>query len=435
MTFYSSVIIMTELMMIAMSLHVLHYSGFKKVQKGWYLATFISIMLCAAAEFAVHCGYYSPKYKIPLTVITVLQFSISPLLGVLFTGALGLTKQAKFAIFFVSASAVAEIISAPFGFIFYFDQSGYQRGKYFFIYGIFYFVSLLYLIVCMVVVGKKFRHRDAITIIMILVILVAGILPMTVYKLNITYIAVALSASLCYIYYNDLVQQDIQAELVLNQKKLTSMQGHIISSLASLIESRDTETGDHVSRTGAFVEALARDAIKDGVYTDTLNERFVAMLRTLAPMHDIGKIVVSDRILRKPSRLTEEEFEQMKKHASAGGTVIRDVLSGVADEEYLSLAADIATFHHEKWNGMGYPAGLSGENIPLSARIMAIADVFDALISERCYKKPIPIDEAMKIIEEDSGKHFDPKLVAVFLRHRDDFYKLGTAEIKSLHNF
>lgn len=421
MTFYTSVIIMTELMMIAMLLHVLNYSGFTKTQKTWYLLTFISIMLCAAAEYAVHCGYYNPAYKIPLTVITVLQFSISPLLGVLFTGALGLTKQAKFAIFFVSASAVAEIISAPFGLIFNFDENGYQRGNYFFIYGIFYFVSLLYLIVCMTFVGKRFRHRDAVTIIMILVILVAGIVPMTLYKLNITYIAIALSASLCYIYYNDLVQQDIKSELVANQEKLTNMQGHIISSLASLIESRDTETGDHVSRTGAFVETLARDAIKDGVYTATLNERYVDMLRMLAPMHDIGKIVVSDKILRKPGKLTDEEYEQMKKHASAGGAVIREVLSGVADEEYLSLAADIATFHHEKWDGTGYPAGLSGENIPLSARIMAIADVFDALVSKRCYKEPIPVEEAFKIIEEDAGKRFDPKLAEVFLRRRDDF--------------
>lgn len=421
MTFYTSVIIMTELMMIAMLLHVLNYSGFTKTQKTWYLLTFISIMLCAAAEYAVHCGYYNPAYKIPLTVITVLQFSISPLLGVLFTGALGLTKQAKFAIFFVSASAVAEIISAPFGLIFYFDENGYQRGNYFFIYGIFYFVSLLYLIVCMTFVGKRFRHRDAVTIIMILVILVAGIVPMTLYKLNITYIAIALSASLCYIYYNDLVQQDIKSELVANQEKLTNMQGHIISSLASLIESRDTETGDHVSRTGAFVETLARDAIKDGVYTATLNERYVDMLRMLAPMHDVGKIVVSDKILRKPGKLTDEEYEQMKKHASAGGAVIREVLSGVADEEYLSLAADIATFHHEKWDGTGYPAGLSGENIPLSARIMAIADVFDALVSKRCYKEPIPVEEAFKIIEEDAGKRFDPKLAEVFLRRRDDF--------------
>lgn len=421
MTFYTSVIIMTELMMIAMLLHVLNYSGFTKTQKTWYLLTFISIMLCAAAEYAVHCGYYNPAYKIPLTVITVLQFSISPLLGVLFTGALGLTKQAKFAIFFVSASAVAEIISAPFGLIFYFDENGYQRGNYFFIYGIFYFVSLLYLIVCITFVGKRFRHRDAVTVIMILVILVAGIVPMTLYKLNITYIAIALSASLCYIYYNDLVQQDIKSELVANQEKLTNMQGHIISSLASLIESRDTETGDHVSRTGAFVETLARDAIKDGVYTATLNERYVDMLRMLAPMHDVGKIVVSDKILRKPGKLTDEEYEQMKKHASAGGTVIREVLSGVADEEYLSLAADIATFHHEKWDGTGYPAGLSGENIPLSARIMAIADVFDALVSKRCYKEPIPVEEAFKIIEEDAGKHFDPKLAEIFLRHREDF--------------
>ena len=410
--------------MIAMSLHVLHYSGFTKTQKTWYLLTFISIMLCAAAEYAVHCGYYNPAYKIPLTVITVLQFSISPLLGVLFTGALGLTKQAKSAAYFASVSALVEIVSAPFGWIFYFDDNGYARGKYFFIYGIIYFISLLYLIVCITIVGKKFRHRDAPTIIMILIILVSGILPMTLYKLNITYIAVALSASLCYIYYNDLVQQDIKSELVANQEKLTSMQEHIITSLASLIENRDTETGAHVSRTAAFVETLARDARNDGVYSDALSDAFIDMIRMLAPMHDVGKIVVSDKILRKPGKLTEEEYEQMKQHTPAGGEIIREVLNGVADDEYISAAADIAACHHEKWNGKGYPKGLKGEEIPLSARIMAIADVFDALVSKRCYKEPIPTDEAFRIIEEESGEHFDPKLVEVFLNHREDFCRI-----------
>lgn len=421
MTFYMSAIFLTELMMIAMLLHVVGYSGFTKTQKAWYLLTFTSIMLCAAAEFAVHCGYYRPSFAVPLTVITVLQFSVSPLLGVLFTGALGLKNQAKVGIVAFLVSLTVEIIAAPFGWIFYFDEQGYSRGKYFFIYGGFYFLSLIYLIVCMTLVGKKFRHRDARTICMILVILVAGLLPMTLYKLNITYISIAIGASLCYIYYNDLVQQDIQADLMANEKKLSEMQRHIISSLANLIENRDLETGEHVSRTGIFVETLARDAIKDGVYNDALDEHFVLMMQILAPMHDIGKIVVSDRILKKPGKLTDEEYEQMKRHASAGGSVIREVLNGITDEEYLSFASDIAMYHHERWDGTGYPKGLSGEDIPLSARIMAIADVFDALVSERCYKDPIPVDESFEIIAQGKGTHFDPELVTVFLNHKDEF--------------
>lgn len=421
MTFYMSAIILTELMMIAMTLHVLHYSGFTREQKTWYVLTFAAVMLCSAAEFAVHCGAYDVKFAIPLTILTVLQFSTAPLLGVLFSGALGLPGQKKIAIWFFVANFVAETVAAPFGWVFSFGDDGYSRGKLFLIYEAFYFVSLVYLIVSMVRVGRKFRNRDTRTIAMILVILVAGIVPMTVFKLNITYIAIAIGASLCYIYYNDLVQQDIQAALVANQAALSRMQSHIITGLASLIENRDVETGEHVLRTGVFVEMLTRDAIKDGIYRDQLNEQFVSKMTTLAPMHDIGKIVVSDKILRKPGRLTPEEFEQMKKHAAVGGDVIREVLEGVTNDDYLSFASDIATYHHERWDGKGYPKGLKGEQIPLAARIMAIADVFDALISQRCYKEPFSFDESVKIIEEGAGTQFDPNLVGVFLRHRSEF--------------
>ena len=421
MTFYLSVFILTELMMIAMVLHVAHYSGFTKTQKTWYLLTFIAIMLCSGAEFAVHCGYYDPSMKVFLTILTVLQFSIAPMLAVLFIGALGLDKQRKIAYVFLAVNLIAETIAAPFGWVFYYDDAGYHRGDLFIIYEVFYFLSLIYLVVGMVLVGRKFKNRDARTIIMVIVVLVAGIVPMTLYQIHVTYIAVAISSIICYVYYNDLVQQDIQAELIANQHKMSSMQSHIITGLSSLIESRDLETGEHVSRTATYVRKLADLARKEGVYADQIDDHFIFMLYTLAPMHDIGKIVVSDQILRKPARLTSEEFDKMKEHAKAGGTVVREVLNGVTDEEYVSFAANIASYHHERWDGKGYPTGLSGEDIPLSARIMAIADVFDALISKRCYKEAISREEAYKIIEEESGTHFDPNLVEVFLRHKDEF--------------
>ena len=192
---YLWVIVITELMMIAMALHVLHYSGFTKEQKSWYLLTFFSVMLCAAAEFAVHCGYYDPSFAVPLTVITVIQFSLAPLLGVFFSGALGLHEEARVASVLFAMNVFVEVVLAPFGKIFYFDETGYHRGDLFLIYEAFYFISLIYLLVSMVVVGKRFRHRDAVTIVMILVVLVAGIVPMTVYKINITYIAVAISGT------------------------------------------------------------------------------------------------------------------------------------------------------------------------------------------------------------------------------------------------
>lgn len=420
MSFYSCVIILTELMMIAMTLHVLTYSGFKKIQKTWYILTFSAVMVCAAAEFAVHCGAYDQKYAIPLTILTVVQFSVAPILGILFIAALGLNHQAKVAIGFLGINLLIEIIAAPFGFIFSFGPSGYARGDGFIVYEIAYFISLIYLIIGIIIVGKRFRHRDAVTIISILVLLVAGILPMTFFKINITYIAIAIAASICYIYYNDLVQQDIKAELVNNQEKITSMQTHMISGLANLIENRDTETGEHISRTSRYVKLIAEHAKEEGVYDDVIDDKFIELLTTLAPLHDIGKIVVSDTILKKPGKLTKEEYEQMKEHAAMGGKVVREVLNGITDESYLSFASDIAMYHHERWDGTGYPKGLKGEEIPLSARIMAIADVFDALISKRCYKEAIPMDEALEIMKEKSGNHFDPKLIEVFLRHKDE---------------
>ena len=421
MSFYFATIILTELLMLAMTIHVVGYSGFERTQKDWFVLTFLCIMMCSAEEYAVHCGLYDISLSKMLTVLTVIQFSTAPVLAMLFTGALGLRHQAKIAGIYFAVNLAVEAIAAPFGLIFYFNESGYFRGQYFLIYEFFYVISLIYLIVGMSIAGKKFRHRDKGTILMILVILVAGIIPMTFFKLNITYVAIAIGASLCYIYYNDLNQEDTLSDLVSNQEKMSRMQEHIISGMANLIESRDTETGEHIARTSAYVKMLAEYARDDGVYADEISDHFIELMYTLAPMHDVGKIVVPDHILKKPGRLTDEEFDQMKQHAAAGGKVVRNVLNGITEEEFLSFASDIATYHHEKWDGSGYPTGKKGEEIPLSARIMAIADVFDALISERCYKKALPVEKALSIIEEGAGAHFDPQLAAVFLNHRSDF--------------
>ncbi len=421
MTFYAGIAILTELFMLAMSIHVIRYSGISKKQKAWFLLTFLTVMFCTAAEFAVHGAAYDLKYRNVLTVVTVLQFSAAPLLGLLFSGALGLPKQRTFAIVYFCLNLLVETVAAPSGRVFFFDHQGYHRGEYFIIYGAFYFFSLLYLVFSMIRVGKRFRHRDVGTIGMILVVLAAGIIPMTVFKINITYMAIAFGASLSYIYYNDLIQQDIQAELVANQEKMSAMQEHIISGLANLIESRDLETGEHVSRTSGYVKALSEFARSDGVYTEQLNDHFISLIYRAAPLHDVGKIVVPDHILKKPGKLTEEEFEQMKRHASEGGRVVREVLGGVTDDEYLSFASDVAACHHERWDGGGYPGGLSGEEIPLSARVMAIADVFDALIAERCYKKAMPPEKAFGIIREEMGTKFDPNLAGVFLEHGSEF--------------
>ena len=421
MTFYTGTFILTELVMLAMTLHVLFYSAFEKNQKVRYIVTFLSIMVCSAAEFAVHCGYYDKKYAIPLTVITVLQFSLAPVLAIMFTSALGLKNQTKIALIFFFLNLVVQAGAAPFGAVFFFDDNGYNRGQYFIIYGALFVLSLIYLVIGLIIVGRKFRHRDLPTIIMVVVVLIAGIAPMAIFRVNITYIAIAISASLCYIYYNDLIQQDIKRELVEKQERISDMQTHMISGLANVIENRDIDTGGHISRTSLYVKTLAEDARKDGVYADAINDHFIYLIHTLAPMHDIGKIIIPDSILKKPGKLTAEEYEQMKQHAAVGGSVVREVLSGITDEDYLRFASDIATYHHERWDGTGYPTGLKGEEIPLSARIMAIADVFDALVSERCYKKAMTPGEAFDVIRAESGSHFDPNLTEVFLKHKNEF--------------
>lgn len=427
MSYYTGFTMLLVLLMVAMIIHVISHSGFNKKQKGWFIATFATIIFCSLAEFALHCGYYDPKYKIPLTILTVLQFAIAPCFAMLFAGALGLKHQRRIVIITLAICLTIGIVCAPFGWVFYFDETGYHRGPAFLVYEATYFASLIYIIGTLFIVGRKFKHRDIGTIIMVLVVLAAGIIPMSIYALHIAYLAVGIAACLCYVFYNDLVQQDTKAELVEKQQKITEMQEQIIARLANLIESRDTETGMHVARTSAYVKTLAEDALAGGVYTDQINDHFIELLTMLAPMHDVGKILVSDKILRKPGKLTPEEYEEIKKHASVGGTVVKQILDGIADEEHIQFAIDIATGHHERWDGSGYPNKLKENEIPLSARIMAIADVFDALVSKRCYKEAIPTSEAFEIIKEESGTHFDPKLVEVFLAHKEKYEEINSS--------
>ena len=203
-----------------------------------------------------------------------------------------------------------------------------------------------------------------------------------------------------------------------HDEKMLQLQNSTIIGMATLIESRDGDTGEHVKRTSVYVAMLAQAARQAGYERETLTDSYIELLIKAAPLHDIGKITVSDTILLKPSKLTKEEFEKMKLHACEGGRIVRDVIGGIGDEEYINIASDVAAYHHEKWDGSGYNAGLSGEDIPLCARIMAIADVFDALISKRCYKEKIPIDEAFEIIKDSAGNHFDPVLAGIFLNIR-----------------
>ena len=209
------------------------------------------------------------------------------------------------------------------------------------------------------------------------------------------------------------------SEIEHSKLEFIKMQNHTIESLSNLVENRDEDTGEHVRRTREYVELLAVQLMKNNHYTDILTPRYVRFLKRAAPMHDIGKIVVPDAVLKKPGRLTPEEFQLIKNHASEGGRIVHEILDGYEDPEYIQITADIAKHHHEKWDGSGYPDNLKGDSIPLSARIMAIADVFDALVSPRIYKSPMSYEEAFNLIQENIGIHFDPIIAQEFLNIKE----------------
>ena len=217
-----------------------------------------------------------------------------------------------------------------------------------------------------------------------------------------------------------------------HQKQVISkLQNGLILVLADMVESRDTCTGQHVRKTAAYSEIIMRELMREGVYADTLTEEYISDVINSAPLHDIGKIKVSDLILNKPGRLTDEEFAVMKTHTIEGAHVIEHAMKMVSEEDspYLKEADNLAMYHHEKWNGSGYPVGLKGEEIPLSARIMAVADVFDALVSKRSYKDGLSYEKAMEIIEAGSGSHFDPAIVHAFAEAGDKVREVMNANM------
>ena len=197
------------------------------------------------------------------------------------------------------------------------------------------------------------------------------------------------------------------------------MQKNIISSFAGLIESRDDSTGQHVKRTGSFVKIILDSMREKNIYPDELYDEFSEIVELAAPLHDVGKITVPDDILCKPGKLTGEEYEKIKEHTVEGEVIINRYLKNIEEDEFIQKAREIVLSHHERWDGTGYPNKLKGYEIPLAARIMAVADVFDALISKRCYKDAIELEDAFKIIEDGAGSQFDPSIVEAFLSKKE----------------
>jgi len=219
-------------------------------------------------------------------------------------------------------------------------------------------------------------------------------------------------------------------ELKVRQRsqELILSQDAAILGLSSLVETRDENTGRHILRTQRYVLALARRLARFSKYKKVLDDQVIDLIYKSAPLHDIGKVGIPDRILYKPGKLTAEEFQVMRNHPAIGGQTIQKaqkMLSGRVDIPYLKHAYEIVISHHEKWDGSGYPEGLAGEAIPLSGRLMALADVYDALISERVYKPAYSHESARQNIVEEKGRHFDPDLVDAFLQEEETFQRIA----------
>lgn len=202
--------------------------------------------------------------------------------------------------------------------------------------------------------------------------------------------------------------------------KLQEHNKEMVMGFSTLVENKDGSTGGHIRRTTTYVEMLARELKNHNVYRDELTEDYIKNLVMAAPMHDIGKIAIPDAVLQKPGKLTDKEYEIMKTHSQKGAEIIEETFKTMGNDEYGKIAYQVARYHHEKWNGKGYPDGLTHEEIPLCARIMAVADVFDAVSAKRCYRDALPLDTCFRIIEDGSGEDFDPVVAEVFFGMKEE---------------
>ena len=217
---------------------------------------------------------------------------------------------------------------------------------------------------------------------------------------------------------------DLKKQVEEKTEHISNIQAQILTGMADMMENRDDNTGGHIKRTSDVIRILV-DVIQENKLLD-LKEQFCRDLVKAAPMHDLGKIGIDDTILRKPGRLTEEEFAIMQTHTVKSEALVESILKGVEEEHLVEVAMNVARHHHEKWSGLGYPDKLKGEGIPLEARIMAVADVYDALVSKRCYKEPMSFEKAAEVMLESMGSHFDPQLEQVFLLSRarlEEYYR------------
>lgn len=224
--------------------------------------------------------------------------------------------------------------------------------------------------------------------------------------------------------YTEMIEnynKNLESEVFGKTAKIREIQDKMILGMAQMVESRDLSTGGHIKRTSSVVKVFSDKLLKEDL---GLTKEFLYYVQKSAPMHDLGKIAVDDAVLRKQGKFTDEEYTEMKKHSAAGAGIVKEILTGVENDEFVNIAVNVAHYHHEKVDGTGYPLGLKGDEIPMEAKIMALADVFDALVSKRCYKEAFSYDRAFSIISESLGTHFDAKLGEIFISCRPELETL-----------
>lgn len=226
---------------------------------------------------------------------------------------------------------------------------------------------------------------------------------------------------------NRLLKYNIELEEIVNKKvaEISESQIATIYALVKLAESRDDDTGTHIERTAELCRIMAKHLSILPEYKEIVNYKYIDNIYKASPLHDIGKVGIPDNILLKPGKLTAEEFEIMKTHTTIGYKTLSEVKRKYKNNGFIKMGMEIAKYHHEKWDGTGYPIGLKGDEIPISARIMALVDVYDALRSKRVYKEAFTHEKAYEIIKQGRGKHFDPRIVDVFLENHEKFRDLS----------
>ena len=430
----------------------------------WFNLMLITNIIMSAADIFTWLfeGNARPQNSIILPVAMfifyLMSFSIIFCSGFYIINSLNKEKYKKIIKITLSVSAViyyTTLVLTPFFEILYnIDENNiYSRGKLFIIPVVIDTILYLNYIVYIIINRKTIQKQKLFPVICFLVIpQILHIIQILHYGISLVNTGYTIAFLIMFIEANRNLEETLDnTEFELSEKEVElinqvheaqnskleviKMQNHTIESLSNLVENRDEDTGEHVRRTRAYVELIAVQLMKNNRYPEIINPKYIRYLKRAAPMHDIGKIVVPDAVLKKPAKLTTEEFELMKRHAAEGGRIVHEILDGYEDPEYIQITADIATHHHERWDGTGYPDNLKADAIPVCARIMAIADVFDALVSPRVYKSPMTYEEAYAIIESGSGTHFDPTIAQEFLNIKEktaavnESFKVGNYEI------